>query len=71
MMNENVKKIGAAAVAATAMTIMMTAPVCADDLDTADVVQSEVVEAYEAEPETVEVCEAEPEATRSKVDSEI
>ena len=61
MMNENVKKIGAAAVAATAMTIMMTAPVCADDLDTADVVQSEVVEAYEAEPETVEVYEAEPE----------
>ena len=61
MKNETVKKIGAAAVAATAMTIMMTAPVCADDLDTADVVQSEVVEAYEAEPETVEVYEAEPE----------
>ena len=61
MMNETVKKIGAAAVAATAMTIMMTAPVCADDLDTTDAVQSEVVEAYEAEPETVEVYEAEPE----------
>ena len=61
MMNETVKKIGAAAVAATAMTIMMTAPVCADEMDTTDNVQVETAEVYEAEPETAEEYEAEPE----------